>query len=316
MKSDYAIGIDLGGTAVKYGICSRNGELLEQFTAPTPADASRERILSFLADLIRQTQEVARKKNIDLAAVGMGTPGSVDVRRGYLMGGTPNFVHWKDVNIRRALEPAVGLPVFVDNDANLMAYGEFLFGAGREKQNAVCVTLGTGIGGGIIIEGEIYRGSFFAGAEIGHMCIEYRGRPCKCGGNGCWETYASATAMIRDYNLASPENPVTDTRQIFERYHSGEGTAIEIVRQVVVYLGAGLASLINIFNPEIIILGGGVSQAGEWFIEEIARAAFSRAMSISRRQVEIRAARLGNKAGMLGAAAFALKMVHTGETTE
>jgi len=313
MKSDYAIGIDLGGTSVKYGICSLDGELLEQFTAPTPAEASRERILSYLTELIRRTQDIARKKKIDISAVGMGTPGSVDVRRGYLMGGTPNFVNWKDVDIRPALESVVHLPVFVDNDANLMAYGEFLFGAGKAKQNAVCVTLGTGIGGGIIIEGEIYRGSFFAGAEIGHMCIEYQGRPCKCGGNGCWETYASATAMVQDYNLACPENPVSDTRQIFDRYHSGDETAVKIVQQVIVYLGAGLASLINIFNPEIIILGGGVSQAGEWFIKKISRAAFRRAMAVSRKHVEIRAAQLGNRAGMLGAAAFALKMVNSGK---
>ena len=313
MKSDYAIGIDLGGTSVKYGICSGKGEVFEQFSAQTPAKATRDEILSFLIELIRQTREVARKKKVDISAVGMGTPGSVNVPRGYLMGGTPNFVHWKDVDIRGSLEPAVELPVFVDNDANLMAYGEFMFGAGKEKQNAVCVTLGTGIGGGIIIEEEIYRGSFYAGAEIGHMCIEYQGRPCRCGGNGCWETYASATAMIRDYNKLNPENPVTDTRRIFERYHSGEAAAVQIIQQEIVYLGAGLASLINIFNPEIIILGGGVSEAGEWFIEKISQAAFRRAMPVSRRKVEIRAAKLGNKAGLLGAAAFALKMLLTGE---
>ncbi len=306
MKTKYAIGIDIGGTNIKYGLCSSEGEILNQDSFETPAEASKDEILKRIAEKTKECIRDAKDAGNGVAAIGVGTPGSVDVQRGFLMGLTPNFKHWRDVPIGEYLEKELFLPVSVDNDANLMAYGEYTWGTGSDKKNAVCITLGTGIGGGIIIDGEIYRGSFYAGAEIGHFTIDYNGRKCRCGGTGCWEMYASATAMIRDYNELNPESTVDGTREIFERYDNNDKSAREIIDKVAVYLGAGISTIINVFNPEIIIIGGGVSEAGDWFIEKIAESGRSRAMETSRKNVEIKAAQLGNRAGLLGAAAFAL----------
>lgn len=310
MKKEYAIGVDIGGTSIKYGLCSADGELIERQTTNTPADAPKEKILELLAQIVQETLKFAKKKKIEVAAVGVGTPGSVDVEKGYLIGGTPNFTHWADAGISDFLQSRFNVPVFADNDANLMSFGEYSFGTGHRERDVICITLGTGIGGGIILNGNLYRGSFYAGSEIGHMSIDYRGRPCKCGGTGCWEQYASATAMIRDYNAENPNNPISDTRELFERFQAGEEAARKVIHQAIDYLGAGLANLINIFNPQMIVIGGGVSEAGDEFIEKITQSAFSRAMQPSRQKVKIRAASLGNKAGILGAAAFALKMRH------
>ncbi len=315
MKTRYALGIDIGGTSIKYGLCSDRGELLRESAIPTPATSPREEILNHIAGVIEEGLTWAEEAGVKVSAIGIGTPGSVDVERGFLMGGTPNFTHWRDVPIVDTLSRRFSVPIFVDNDANVMAFGEYKFGAGNGKLNVITITLGTGIGSGIIIEGELYRGTNYAGAELGHMSIDYEGKKCKCGGIGCWELYASATAMINDYNQRSPEHPVKDTRELFQRYYRNEPEAQETIARTLVYLGAGLANIINIFNPEMIIVGGGVSEAGDWFVELAAREAFRRAMATSSQGVDIRRARLGNRAGMLGAAAFALHMIAKRVTT-
>jgi len=238
-------------------------------------------------------------------AVGIGTPGSVDVHNGFLKGGTPNFRFWKNVPIKSEIETVLSLPVFVDNDANVMIYGEYMFGAGKGYKNVVGITLGTGIGGGVIINGEIFRGSNFAGAELGHMSILYNGKRCRCGGAGCWEVYASATAMIENYNRLHPEQPVRSTREIFERYLKGEFQAESVVIEEILLVAVGIANLLNIFNPEVFIIGGGVSEAGDWFIEEIAQMTYSRAMAPATEDVQIVRAKLGNSAGWMGAGIFA-----------
>ncbi|MEJ2635433.1 MAG: ROK family protein, partial [Calditrichia bacterium] len=211
MAKKYAIGIDLGGTAIKYGICSEDGELLDQDSVESPADAPKEKILEALAKLVEKALKSAQQQGIKISAIGLGTPGSVDVERGFLIGSTPNFKHWKNAAISEYLQSRFSLPAFADNDANVMAYGEFSFGAGKDADNVVCVTLGTGIGGGIIIDGELYRGSHYSGAEIGHMTIIFDGRACNCGGTGCWEQYASASAMVKDYNRENHDNQVGDS---------------------------------------------------------------------------------------------------------
>lgn len=311
MKLRFAVGVDIGGTTIKHGICSSEGKLLTYGSADTPASSSREAILELLKKLILEDLNYASEKKIAINAIGVGTPGSVDIESGFLTGSTPNFTHWCNVPIKDFLFNALQIPVFADNDANLMAYGEYLFGSGRQKKDVICLTLGTGIGGGIIINGEIYRGSFYCGSELGHTTIDFKGRKCNCGGIGCLETYASATALVRDYNAAHAGRKVDNTRQIFENLENGESTARDIIEKYIHYLGAGLANFVNIFNPQTIILGGGVSEAGEWFIEKVRHSTRSCAMETSFRNVEIVSALLGNRAGMLGAAAFALKRLNS-----
>lgn len=317
MNRQYTLGIDIGGTTIKYGICSSAGKLIGQGAIPTPATAPKQEILKKLSGLVSENLILARKKNITIAAIGIGTPGSVNINRGYLMGGTPNFKHWRNVSISKFLTDRFDIPVFVDNDANLMAYGEFIYGAGKKKKDVICLTLGTGIGGGVIINGEIYRGSFFAGAELGHMTINHAGKPCNCGGQGCLERYASATAVIEDYNRENPLNPVQGTKQIFRLADQGDSLARAVIDRFVSYLAAGLASITNIFNPEMIIIGGGVSEAGKPLIDRVYKACQKRAMPVSIKNVEIVGAILGNRAGILGAGAFALKRLHlTGKASQ
>jgi len=310
MKSLYAIGIDIGGTSIKHGICSSDGVLIQHDSVVTPADAPKKVILQKIIQLVSQNLASSHEQGITISAVGVGTPGSVDIKRGYLMGSTPNFKHWQNVAIAESIKRHFNLPVFVDNDANLMAFGEFTFGAGKEKKDVICLTLGTGIGGGIIIDGEIYRGSYYAGSELGHMSIDFKGRRCNCGGRGCLERYASATALIQDYNQENPKSPVTGTKQIFQLLKEKDEIAQKVITKFVSYLAAGVANIINIFNPEMIIIGGGVSKAGAVFIEDIKNACQKRAMPVSFNNVEIVGATLGNDAGMMGAGAFALKSLN------
>lgn len=306
-KTEYAIGLDLGGTSIKYGVSSSSGEILHEFHRPTQATKPVETILDDLISAAEEAIIFCKGKGISLVAAGMGTPGSVNVEKGLLVGSTPNFKLWKDVPIKASMEARLGIPVFADNDGNVMAFGEAKFGAGTGFRDVVCVTLGTGIGGGIIINNRIFRGSFYAGSEIGHMTIAYDGKPCRCGGVGCWEKYASASAMIEKYNELAPENNVVNsTIQIFEKYHAGDAVAIRAVENNIKMIAAGVSNIVNIFNPQAIIIGGGVSEAGEWFIDKIAEAAKLITMDAAMRNVRIVPAKLGNKAGWLGAAAFAL----------
>ncbi|MFQ5584710.1 MAG: ROK family protein [Calditrichia bacterium] len=308
-NSLFAIGIDLGGTAIKYGICSGDGKIVSRFEKPSRADVSAGDILQDLTVAAQEALAQAESSQLNIVAVGIGTPGSVDIHKGYLRSGTPNFKNWKNVAIRNALEKNLGLPVFVDNDANMMAYGEFRFGAGKGADNVVCITLGTGIGGGIIIGKKLFRGTFWAGSEVGHMSIDYAGKKCRCGGTGCWELYASASAMVRNYHSLHPWESPVGAREIFKRYELKEEPAVRVVEEEIAMSAVGLANLVNIFNPHKIIIGGGLSEAGDWFIERITNKVRERAMEDAINSVEIVRAALGNKAGLLGAAALALEYI-------
>lgn len=308
MKSSrFAIGIDLGGTAIKYGICSGDGEIISRFEQPSHADGSAGKILQDLTVAAKEALARAESLQLNIVAVGIGTPGSVDIHKGFLRSGTPNFKNWKNVAIRNALEKNLGLPVFVDNDANMMAYGEFRYGAGKGANNVVCITLGTGIGGGIIIDKKLFRGTFCAGSEVGHMSIDYAGKKCRCGGTGCWELYASASAMVRNYHTLNPGEASAGAREIFKKYELKEEHAVRVVEEEIAMSAVGLANLVNIFNPYKIIIGGGLSEVGDWFIQRIANKVRERAMEDAINSVEIVRAELGNKAGLLGAAALAIE---------
>ncbi len=311
MSKPLLIGIDLGGTAIKYGLCDEEGTILTEKKRPTNAEAKAEVILEDIAGAITDLLQEAQQMGASVRGIGMGTPGSVDVERGFLQGSTPNFSAWRDVAIRDYLEERFQLPVFVDNDANAMAFGEYLFGAGRGYRHIIAITLGTGIGGGVIIDGQMFRGHRYVGAEVGHMSIAYNGKKCRCGGIGCWELYASASAMVNHYNQLNPSAPVNGSREIFERYARKEPAATTVVNQEIEMVAAGIASLLHIFNPELFIIGGGVSEAGDWFVESIAQQLTHRTMPEALQQFRLVRAKLGNQAGWLGAAALAYHYLQT-----
>ena len=308
-KRRYAIGLDLGGMSIKYGICSDEGEIIQEFKRVTRATLPDAVILDDLVAAAKEAMAEAAKKKLHIECIGMGTPGTVDVALGHLTGNAPNFKFWDDVPIKEQLEARLTIPVWVDNDANVMAFGEAIYGAGKGINDIVCLTLGTGIGGGIILGGKQFRGTDCAGTEIGHMSIQFDGIPCRCGGYGCWEKYASATAMIAHYNRLKPDAPVDSTIKIFSAYSDNEQAAVHVIDNEIKMAAVGIANLINIFNPEMIIIGGGVSEAGEWFIDKISRHVSLLAIKPAMKNVKIVGAMLGNRAGLLGAAAFAFRQL-------
>jgi glucokinase len=292
-----------------------DGEILKRGSRPSRSKEEAPVILDEIAKAIHDLNDYARSKDIKVSAVGMGTPGSVDVMTGFLKGSTPNFSNWQEVPIKTELEKRVDLPVFVDNDANLMALGEAKFGAGIGHKNIICLTIGTGIGGGIILNGELFRGSYFAGAELGHTTIKYDGMKCGCGGKGCLEKYASATAMIDQFYKKSINQNRKINREninvkyIFTQMKSGNAIASEVVDDSTYFLGRGIANFMNIFNPTVIIIGGGVAEAGKTYLKKIETVAFTYAMECAKENVEIIGATLGNKAGYMGAISFALNQI-------
>ena len=314
MKKRIGIGVDLGGTFIKYALGDENGSILKKGKKPTDAKAKKEVILDRMSEAVNEMKIAAQANGYQPVVVGVGTPGCVDVEKGVLRGGTPNFRHWFKVPVAEELKKRTGLPVFVDNDANVMALAEAQFGAGRGHNNVICLTIGTGIGGGIIINKKLYRGSNFAGAEPGHMSIKHDGRNCRCGGKGCLELYASATAMINHFKKISKKTGQTvdkniNVKQIFELFAAGNKPAEETIELSSYYLGRGIANLMNIFNPTRIIIGGGVAGAGEVYLKRVQQAAFAYAMAEACKGTRIVSARLGNNAGYLGSIRFAFSQL-------
>ena len=313
-----AIGVDLGGTAIKFALAKEDGKIIKEDKKPTNTEATKETILANLGDAILQMKRYAEEHGYKPVTVGLGTPGSVEIHTGFLMGSTPNFLHWRNVEIKKELEKTVKLPVFVDNDANLMALGETRFGAGIGHHDVICLTIGTGVGGGIIIDDNLYRGFHCAGAELGHLSLDMEGVTCNCGGKGCLEAYASATAMLKNFKAHYEKNKIPfnagemDVRYIFKLYRQNDAIARQVIEAACYYLGRGLATLINIFNPSMFIIGGGVAEAGEIYLSKVRETAYKYAMEKPREGVQIVGAELGNKAGYLGAISFALESVDKG----
>ncbi len=310
---DLFVGLDLGGTFLKSALGDGEGRLLHKGIRPSAATASAQTIFENMFAAVEELLKVAEQQGGAVRAIGVGSPGVIDVDRGRLLGQSPNLPHWVDVEIGKTISQRFGLPCFADNDANLMTLAEVVLGAGKGCRHAVCLTIGTGIGGGLYLDGEIYRGSHYAGAELGHTIIEFDGRPCPCGGRGCLEQYASAPATVRDYvaRLQEAGRPVpaeVDTKLIFERARQGEPEALAAVAQTSAYLGAGIASFANALNPEVVIIGGGVAEAGDFFLTRVAAAVQQRAMPTAWKNLKIRRAALGNDAGVIGAILLAAKM--------
>ena len=317
MSKTYSIGVDLGGTNIKFGVVSDSGEVLYKGMLSAQVNLGREAILSNLRLAVKRSLAFAQRKRIKTTCIGVGSPGSVNLRTGKIEGSCPNLPQMLGVNLKRKLSKHFDYPIRVDNDANLMALAEFKFGAAKGFRDVLCLTLGTGIGGGIISDGELFHGSSFAGAEFGHMTINHKGRKCNCGGTGCLEMYASAPAMVKDakrllrndrksiiHRLVSGDLDRLTTKVIFQAEKKGDSTASRVVNQACEYLGAGIASAVNLINPQVVVIGGGVSQGGPGFIRRIEKEVKKRAFPSATRKLKVVKAKLGNDAGFIGAASF------------
>jgi glucokinase len=306
-------GLDLGGTFLKYAVGDAQGRIIYKNKKPSRANESQQDVFNVIFDAITDLQEQAVNNSGTLKAVSVGSPGAIDFEHGRLIGATPNISNWENADIRGKIQSRFGLPVWADNDANIMVFAESRQGAAKGCQNVIGATLGTGIGGGILIDGELYRGTCYAGAEIGHMMIVHNGLACNCGGYGCFEQYASAPAMVRHYInlLTEAKKPIPEavsTVMIFHRAEAGEPEADQAIDITLDYLGTGFAGLVNIFNPEMIVIGGGVADAGDAFIARIKQAIEKKAMKPALQGLKVVRAVLGNDAGFVGCVSLAAEM--------
>lgn len=307
-----AIGIDIGGTFIKGAVVTSKGDLLDFFSMPVEKGEEPSTTIKKLI------AEIKRINYPDVQGIGIGCPGTVDSETG-VVEFAPN-IGWENLHIKELIEKEIPLPVHVTNDANAAAAGESAFGVGKQYQNMVLLTLGTGVGGGLIMNGKLFEGNEGKGAEIGHMVIEMDGRPCGCGRHGCLESYASATALISDtkeamkqhsdsqmWKFAKELNEV-DGRVAFAAAKIGDRYAQEVVRNYVHYLGEGILNLCNIFRPDAVVLCGGISKEGAYLTSRLKNYCSERSYGFPRSPlVEIVVGKLGYNAGIIGAASLFLK---------
>ncbi len=288
------IGIDLGGTNIKGALVSETGEILKQRSVPTHAEAGAEAVTKAIAAMICQLAE-----GESVSGVGMGCPGTVDDREGTVVYACN--LGWIHYDVRTALRELTGYSVRLVNDANAAALAEAAAGAAQGAQSAVVVTLGTGVGGGVVLDGKLLTGFTGAASELGHMTIVSDGEPCACGQKGCFETYASALHRI------AAEKGGVDGRTAFLARQLGDAAGSEVVRQYVHYLAIGVGNIVNIFFPEVVALSGGIANQGENLLaplrEEVAQREYGAAYS--KKHPRILCCTLGNDAGVIGAALFA-----------
>ncbi|MFC1917245.1 ROK family protein [Chloroflexota bacterium] len=315
------LGIDLGGTKILTAVVNSRGQILSHHRSATPAQEGVDAVIQSLLKSAAHTLEQADITTADLAAIGMGAPGLSNPEKGVLFT-SPNLPGWKDVPLKDILEKKLGKKIFLINDANAAAFGELQFGAGRGKRNFIYVTISTGIGGGIIINGDLYTGATGTAGEPGHMVINDEGPVCTCGNRGCWETLASGTALARDAKLLISEGCQTSipdyasgnvanvtAEVVHQAAQAGDNAAMELISRTGYYIGVGLANLINIFNPELIIIGGGLANIGDMLLKPAFAEAEKRAFKQSYQATRFTRAELGENSGVLGAAAFALKKI-------
>lgn len=287
---------DIGGTFIKYGLCDENFNLLEKDKIPTLAENGGQSIIERVIEIIEQYDSIDR--------VAVSTAGQVDSENGIVVYSTDNIPYYTGMRVKSLIENKTGIPTFVENDVNSAALGEAHFGAAKGVSDFICLTLGTGIGGAIFLNNKLYKGSASSAGEIGHMIIHSGGKQCTCGGEGCYECYASASALIKAVNKVSPVE--LNAFQIFEKENIEKPEIRSEIDKWIDEIIVGLVNIIYIFNPSMIVLGGGIMNE-DYIIELIDRKIYTRLMD-NFKNVKIVRPKLGNDAGMIGAAYEASKL--------
>lgn len=311
----YYIGVDLGGTNIAVGITDENGAILCKDSVKTLRDRSFEEISDDIGNLCIKVLAGAQINKSKVESIGIGTPGACDYSNGVLI--YASTFKFKNANFKKALQKFIDVPIYIENDGNAAALAESRTGEAKGAEHVIMITLGTGIGGGIIIGGNIYRGFNNVAGELGHTVIVCDGQPCACGRKGCFEMYASATGltrMTRQYVSNNPNSYISgicdgkaeniSARTAFTAARNGDAAGIELVEAYEEYLAEGLANMINIFEPEVLIIGGGVSKEGEYLLvpvrKKIMEKIYTKGLDVP--QTKIVGAILGNDAGIIGAA--------------
>ncbi|MBO5408843.1 MAG: ROK family protein [Clostridia bacterium] len=309
----YYLGIDLGGTNIKAGITDETGTILYKNAVRTLGQRPAEEIAKDMIDLCRFICRNAEIPLEQVEAVGIGIPGTVDEKKGTIV--YANNLHMDGFPIGAVIGKALGKPVYLSNDANCAALGEFVNGSGKNYDSIVMVTLGTGVGGGIILKGKLWGGLDGSAAEIGHMVLKAGGEACSCGRTGCWEAYSSATALIRDtvramkkhpeslLNTIQPDLKKVSAKTAFLGLAKGDAVAKEVVEQYLYYLSEGIANIINTLAPDAVILGGGVCNEGDTLLRPLRELVYPKCYGGETvRHPDLKIASMGNDAGIVGAA--------------
>src|SRR3989337_3488131 len=315
------IGIDLGGSAVRLSTVTSAGRLRYSKSVDISARREQRYVLDAILSSIIELITIEKKRGNKVVSIGIGSPGTIDLRKGVVVT-SANFKGWKDVPLKKLLEKGVNLPVVLDNDANTAAFGEKWKGAGRKVNSLICLTMGTGIGGGIVLDGDIWHGADGMAGEIGHMTVNPEGPRCNCGNTGCLEAYSSATGMVRSAaasiksgkrsilkKLSYGDNSSITARMIYESALNGDRLSLEILAEAGKYLGIAIASLINILNPEMIVLAGAVAGAWDLFMPTTRQEINKRAFNVLAERTKIVPGKLIDSAGIVGAAGLALKQL-------
>lgn len=294
------LSIDIGGTAVKLGLVTREGEIVARHEASVCFDGYRTPILT---TVIREARLFLARENTPIEGIGVSATGQIDSRTGVVIGTNGKIPGYEGARIRDELESAFGVPVRALNDANAAALGECFAGAGKGAQNALMLTLGTGVGGGIVLGGRIFGGARGIAGELGHFTLYQDGAPCPCGKRGCYENYAATTALVRAARASSGENDI-DGRVIFARAAAGDARMLAVLDRWIDDIAAGITGLVHIFNPELVLIGGGVSAQERLLMEPLRERVLAGVMPRFAEGLVIRRATLGNDAGLIGAARF------------
>lgn len=308
------IGVDLGGTTVKVGLLDNEYKIIDKLTAPTGRERSSEEVLKDMAMLCKEIMTKHDLTEKDVHSIGIGCPGIASPKDGIIH--FSSNLDFDQVNVREEIQKYIDIDVYVDNDANCAALGEVICGAAKGQEDVIVVTLGTGVGGGIILGGKVYGGAFCGAGEIGHHVIELDGHPCGCGRKGCFEQYASANALIRDAQDAARQNSGTkmielcenknieamNAKVVFDAAKAGDKVAAQVLDTYFRYIAHGVANLINIMQPGMIVLGGGMSAQKENLTVPVTKYIQEQMYGGLKLQTKIEAAILGNDAGIIGAA--------------
>lgn len=302
-EPSYIIGIDLGGTSVKLALFKRKSKkIISKSTFSTDEFPSKEALFKKLVQSIDRLISDSSLLKSSILGVGIGVPGPVDNKAGRVYY-FPNIPGWKDVELKKMLESRLKLPVTVDNDTNLMALAELKFGLAKYAKNCLCLTLGTGVGGALILNGSLFRGSTSVAGEFGHVPISLNGPACNCGGRACLERFIGNKRILVKARRIFGKG--ISLEQLSQFAKSGERKAIAIWEELGFYLGVALSGFINVLNPELIIIGGGLSGAGECLFKKVRATVASRAMKPHSKAVKILKASLGPDAGLIGAGVLA-----------
>lgn len=312
------LGVDLGGTNIAAGLVDDNFNIVYKDSIPTGAQREDKEIIYDMAMLCRSILENTGTQTDDVKWIGIGLPGTPNVKEGKSI--YTNNINLRNTPVRDLMQKVIPLPVYIENDANCAALGEAFAGATKEADNSLMITIGTGIGGGIIINKKIYSGFNYAGGELGHIVILLDGEQCTCGRKGCWEAYGSASALIKQTEKAAKENPESlmskmietqgkvSGKTAFEAMREGCPAGAAVVEQYIKYFAAGIVNVINIFQPEILVIGGGVSKEGDYLLSPLKKIVEREVYSRDVEQTQIRIAQLGNDAGIIGASVLGLQV--------